>query len=99
YDLTKQVCKRYDSCGCQSYEKCMEDAKIMNFDDEVLSCVLKSSCKSLCAGKPDGCKDAERSPKTNAPKQSACPQIRCSKNSDCPGDCYGGCKNGICLLF
>jgi hypothetical protein len=64
-------------------------------------CMLKSSCQSLCAGHPDGC------PKTNTgagnpstgSQKSNCSAIPCSRNSDCPSDCYGGCDGVICYSF
>ena len=98
-NLKKRVCKKYASCGCQEYEKCLAEAEKANYPDEVLECILKSSCESLCAGKPDACSGAENNPTAGAPETPSCPQIRCSKNSDCPGGCYGGCSDGHCLLF
>lgn len=98
-DLKVKVCKKYESCGCQSYEKCMQDAEEGNFSDETLECILKSSCKSLCAGNPDGCAGSGNNPGTGEPEKPHCPQIKCNKNSDCPMGCYGGCSGGHCLLF
>lgn len=97
--LVKKVCRKYDSCGAQSYDDCMAEAEKVNYDDEVYECILKSSCKSLKLGQPDACSGAGNNPPVYEQKQAPCPQIRCSKNGDCPGTCYGGCKNGICLLF
>lgn len=97
--LVKKVCRKYDSCGSQSYEDCMAEAENVNYDDEVYECMLKSSCKSLALGQPDACSGSSNAPPVYEQKQAACPQVRCTKNADCPGTCYGGCKNGICLLF
>jgi hypothetical protein len=98
-DLKKSACQKYESCNCQEYGKCLAEAEKLNYPDEVWECMLKSSCESLCAGKPDACRSAESSPKADGPETPSCPQIRCSKNSDCPGGCYGGCSDGHCLLF
>lgn len=91
------ICKRYESCDCQTYESCMSDLKNDTTPDEpgILQCVLNSSCESLCAGKPDGCPNRKR----EVPNRSNCSQIRCSKDSDCPGDCHGGCSGGVCYMF
>lgn len=96
-DPRVKICKRYESCGCQSYKSCMEQLKDDPTPDEpgILECILKSSCKSLCAGKPDCGGDRPKA----APKRSNCSQIRCSKDSDCPGDCHGGCSDGRCYSF
>lgn len=97
--LVKKVCRKYDSCGAQSYDDCMAEAEKVNYDDEVYECILKSSCKSLKLGQPDACSGAGNNPPVYEQRQAPCPQIRCSQNADCPGTCYGDCKNGICLLF
>ncbi len=97
--LVKKVCRKYDSCGSQSFDDCMAEAENVNYDDEVYECMLRSSCKSLALGQPDACAGDGNAPPVYQQKQAACPQIKCSKNADCPGTCYGGCKNGICLLF
>lgn len=96
-DPRVKICKRYESCGCQSYESCMEQLKDDPTPDEpgILECIMKSSCKSLCAGKPD-C-GGERP--GAAPKRSNCSQIRCRRDADCPGDCHGGCSEGRCYSF
>jgi hypothetical protein len=95
----EEVCRKYDSCGCQKFEQCI--AEIGN-DPSIAQagigdCMLKSSCQSLCSGHPDGC------PKTNtaggSPPKSNCSAISCSKNSDCPSDCFGGCDGVICYAF
>lgn len=93
-----KICKKYAACGCQSYKSCMEDLENDPTPDEpgILECILNSSCKSLCAGKPD-C--GGNRPGSNQPKRSNCSQIRCNKDSDCPGDCYGGCSEGRCYSF
>lgn len=98
-DLKKRVCEKYDSCGCQTYEQCMGEAEKSNYPAEVLECILKSSCESLCAGKPDACPSADSNPQAGGPERPPCPQIKCTKNGDCPGGCYGGCVDGHCLLF
>ena len=93
-----KICKKYAACRCQTYKSCMEDLKDNPVPDEpgVLECIMKSSCKSLCAGKPDcGGSRAKKTP----PKKSNCSQIRCSRDSDCPGDCHGGCSDGRCYSF
>ena len=93
-----KICKKYAACGCQSYESCMRDLKNDPTPDEpgILECILASSCKSLCAGKPD-C-GGSRSGRSQ-PKRSNCSQVRCSRDSDCPGDCHGGCSEGRCYSF
>ncbi len=98
-DLKKKVCKKFDSCGCQDYDDCMAELEENDFSDEVLQCLLKSSCKSLCAGDPDGCKKSGDTPKTKAPDVPSCSRISCTKNGDCPGGCTGGCIDGYCSLF
>lgn len=92
-----EICKRYESCDCQTYESCLTDLENDSTPDEpgILECILASSCESLCAGKPDGCPNR----KSEAPQRSNCSQIRCSKDSDCPGDCHGGCSEGVCYMF
>ena len=95
----KKVCEKYASCGCQEYEKCMAETGNSTYSDRTYECVLKSSCESLCAGKPDGCSSAESTPPAGAPETPGCSRIRCSNNNDCPGGCYGGCSDGYCLLF
>lgn len=93
-----KICKKYAACRCQSYESCMRDLENDPTPDEpgILECILKSSCKSLCAGKPD-C--GGNRPRSNQPKRSNCSQIRCSRDSDCPKDCSGGCSEGRCYSF
>lgn len=98
-DLKKKVCKKYDSCGCQDYDECMAEVENLNYADEVWECMLKSSCESLCAGDPDGCKKSGDNPKTTAPDVPNCSQTSCTKNGDCPGGCHGGCIHGYCSLF
>ncbi|MBD0325733.1 MAG: hypothetical protein ICV68_04845 [Pyrinomonadaceae bacterium] len=92
----EEACRRYESCGCQSFAQCMaEIGNDPSIEAGIGDCMIKSSCESLCAGKPDGC------PKTNSggPQRSNCSAIPCSKNSDCPADCYGGCDGVICYAF
>ena len=93
-----EICKKYESCDCQTYESCMSDLKNDSTPDEpgILECIRNSSCESLCAGKPDGC---PRRKTETAPQRSNCSQIRCSRDSDCPGDCHGGCSGGVCYMF
>lgn len=98
-NLKKKVCKKLESCGCQDYEECMADAEDLDYPDAVWECMLKSSCESLCAEKPDGCKKSGDNPKTTAPDVPDCSRTRCSKNGDCPGGCHGGCIDGYCSLF
>lgn len=102
--LATQVCRKYDSCGCQKYDDCM--AQIGNdpsIDQPgVGDCMLKSSCQSLCAGKPDGCAGSNPGAGNpgGAPQRTNCAAIHCGKNSDCPTECYGGCGDfHICLSF
>ncbi|HEX8494847.1 MAG TPA: hypothetical protein VF658_18540 [Pyrinomonadaceae bacterium] len=99
----EEVCRRYASCGCQSFDDCMSQIGSDPAIDQpgIGDCMLKSSCQSLCAGRPDGC------PKTGTgagnpgggQQRSNCSAIPCSKNSDCPSDCYGGCDGVICYSF
>ncbi|HEX8143953.1 MAG TPA: hypothetical protein VF553_15245 [Pyrinomonadaceae bacterium] len=97
-----QLCKKYESCGCQSYRDCMAGAKNSPSLDKpgVRECMLASSCESLCAGKPDGCLGQSAGQgSTTTPQKSNCAAISCSKNSDCPSDCYGGCDGVRCYSF
>ena len=100
-DLKKAVCRKYDECGSQDYEDCIEQAENLYYEDEVWACMLDSSCESLRAGKPDACIKGENNPQTTdtLPKRSDCYGTTCTRNSDCPGDCYGGCKEGHCYMF
>lgn len=96
-----QLCRKFDSCGCQSYDDCMEKAENdQNLEKPgVRECMLNSSCDSLCAGKPDGCIGTSSGQGDTTPKRSDCSNIPCSKNSDCPSDCYGGCDGVRCYSF
>jgi hypothetical protein len=98
-----ELCRKYDSCGCQSYDQCMEKAEgEPNLEKPgVRECMLNSSCESLCAGKPDGCTGGSSSGQggDTTPRRSDCANIQCSKNSDCPSDCYGGCDGVRCYSF
>ncbi len=104
-EANAELCRKYSSCGCQSYEDCMKEAAESPVFDKpgVRECMLKSSCESLCLGVPDACiNQGGGQPGTRtAPGQqrSNCTAIRCSKNSDCPSDCYGGCDGVICYSF
>lgn len=101
-DRNAELCKKYDSCGCQSYDDCMAAAENeINLEKPgIRECMLASSCESLCAGKPDGCIGGASGGDGGAtPKRSNCAAISCSKDSDCPADCYGGCNGVICLSF
>jgi hypothetical protein len=91
----EEACRKYESCGCQAFAQCMEQiGNDPSIEAGIGDCMIKSSCQSLCAGKPDGC------PKTSTgPQKSNCSAIPCSKNSDCPSDCYGGCDGVICYAF
>src|SRR5215213_3836708 len=98
-----QLCKKYDSCGCQSYKDCIAAAKNSPALEKpgVRECMLASSCESLCAGKPDACmgQSAGEGGSSTTPQKSNCSAISCSKNSDCPSDCYGGCDGVRCYSF
>jgi hypothetical protein len=101
-DRNAELCRKYDSCGCQSYDDCMAAAENEpNLEKPgIRECMLASSCDSLCAGKPDGCiGGASGGDGSAAPGRSNCAAISCSKDSDCPSDCYGGCNGVICLSF
>lgn len=98
-DLKKQVCRKYDECGSQDYEECVEQAEDLYYDDEVWACMLDSSCESLRAGKPDACMKSKNSQVTTAPDVPDCYGTTCTRNSDCPGGCHGGCSEGRCYLF
>ena len=98
-----ELCRKVDSCGCQTYEQCMAAFENDPYIDQegVRECMVKSSCQSLCAGKPDGCPGVNRgagNPGTDS-RRSNCAAIPCSKSSDCPSDCYGGCDGVICYSF
>lgn len=94
--MAEEICRKYDSCGCQPFAQCMEQ---IGNDPSIEragrgDCLLKSSCQSLCANSPDGCAKTD-----TGPQKSNCSAISCSKNSDCPADCYGGCDGVICYAF
>lgn len=98
-----ELCRKYDSCGCQAYDDCMAEAEDSQDLEKpgVRECMLQSSCESLCAGKPDGCLGQSkpgRSGSTGA-ERSNCAAISCSRNEDCPSDCYGGCDGVRCYSF
>ena len=99
-----ELCRKYESCDCSgfSYSKCVEQ---LDNDPNVekpgvRECMLKSSCASLCAGKPDACigQSTGKGAGTSGGR-SDCSNISCSKNSDCPSDCYGGCDGVRCYSF
>jgi len=94
-----EVCRKYDSCGCQKYDQCIAELENNATVDNpgARECLLKSSCQSLCAGQPDGCSKTDTG--TTGPQQPNCTAIPCSKNSDCPSNCYGGCDGVICYSF
>ncbi len=106
-EVNAELCRKYESCGCESYEDCMRNAaKAPDLDKPgVRECMLKSSCESLCLGFPDGCVKQGGGGQPGAggagggQGRSNCTAIRCSKNSDCPSDCYGGCDGVICYSF
>lgn len=98
-DLKRQVCRKYDECGSQDYEECVEQAAELYYDDEVWACMLESSCESLRAGKPDACMKSQNNRSTVAPDVPDCYGTTCTRNSDCPGGCHGGCSEGRCYLF
>ena len=103
-NLYSELCRKYDSCGCQKYDDCMaQAANSPALEDATLrACMTKSSCASLCAGRPDGClsqgSGGGGGPSTGQ-QRSNCAAIPCSKDSDCPSDCYGRCNGTICLSF
>jgi hypothetical protein len=98
-DLKHQVCRKYDECGSQDYEECIEQAADLYYDDEVWACMLDSSCESLREGKPDACMKAKNNQGTVVPDVPNCYGTTCTRNSDCPGGCHGGCSEGRCYLF
>lgn len=98
-DWREKVCKKYDECGCQDYEECMEQLADLYYEEKTWACLLKSSCEGLCAGQPDGCLNGENNPTTTAPDVPNCSGTSCTRNSDCPGGCHGGCSEGRCYLF
>ena len=100
-DRNAELCRKYESCDCQSYDDCMAQAENdQNLEKPgVRECMLNSSCASLCAGKPDGCGKSSGSKESTVPERSNCAAIPCRRNSDCPTDCYGGCNGTICLSF
>lgn len=100
-EANAELCRKYESCGCVSYASCMEQ-----FENDpnlekpgVRECMLNSSCESLCANDPDGCKGQSGGTGTGTGTRSNCAAISCSKNSDCPSDCYGGCDGVRCYSF
>jgi len=101
-EANSELCRKYESCGCISYEDCMR-----GFENDtnlekpgVRECMLNSSCESLCANDPDGCKGQQQQNGTGGgASRSNCSAISCSKNSDCPSDCYGGCDGVRCYSF
>ena len=104
-EINAEPCRKYESCGCESYADCMKNAAQATDLDKpgVRECMLKSSCESLCLGFPDACvKQGGGQPGAGGgggQQRSNCAAIRCSKNSDCPSDCYGGCDGVICYSF
>ena len=96
-----ELCRKYESCGCVSYASCMEQFEgDPNLEKPgVRECMLNSSCQSLCANDPDGCKGASSGSDAGSGTRSNCAAISCSKNSDCPADCYGGCDGVRCYSF
>ena len=107
-EVNSELCRKYDACGCESYEDCMKNAaKAPDLDKPgIRECMLKSSCESLCLGFPDGCVKQGGGAQPGAggtggggQQRSNCAAIKCSKNSDCPSDCYGGCDGVICYSF
>ncbi len=102
-EANAKLCKKYESCGCQSYGECMRALENdPNIDMPGLrECMMNSSCQSLCAGKPDGCTSKSGSGTgAGSGGSTNCAAISCTKNSDCPTECYGGCgSSGVCLSF
>jgi hypothetical protein len=103
-EVNAELCRKYASCGCQSYEDCMKGAANSPAlrQTGIRECMLKSSCESLCLGVPDACINESGGQQPGAGGtggRSNCAAIRCSKNSDCPSDCYGGCDGVICYSF
>lgn len=100
-----ELCRKYEACGCEKFTKCMQEAASAPDLQKpgVRECMLKSSCQSLCAGHPDGCLSNPGGGSQGAgtaPRQTNCAGIPCSKNSDCPVGCTGGCGDmGYCLSF
>lgn len=99
----EEVCRKYELCGCQRFDECMaqisRDPAIER--PGIGDCMLKSSCQSLCAGQPDGCPKTNTGAGNPAPgsQRSNCATISCTRSSDCPSDCYGGCDGVICYSF
>jgi hypothetical protein len=103
-EANAELCRKYDSCGCQSYDDCMKGLENdRNIEKPgVRECMLNSSCQSLCAGKPDGCTGQSGSTGAGSggtQPRSNCAAIPCSNKSDCPTDCYGGCDGVRCYSF
>ena len=101
----EELCRKYAACGCEPFADCMKNAaRAPDLDKPgVRECMLRSSCESLCRGVPDGCvKEGGGGGQPGAGgggTRSNCTAIRCSQNSDCPSDCYGGCDGVICYSF
>jgi hypothetical protein len=103
-NIYSEVCRKYDLCGCQKYDDCMEQAANTPAleDASLRECLLKSSCESLCAARPDGClgqAGGGGGGGATGPQRSNCAAIPCSKDTDCPTDCYGRCNGSVCLSF
>lgn len=102
-ERNREVCRKYDSCGCQKYDECMASLENDPYIDQpgIRECLLKSSCGSLCAGRADGCPGTSgASNPSTAPQRTNCAAIPCGQNSDCPTECYGGCGDSrVCLSF
>jgi hypothetical protein len=99
-----ELCKKIEACGCEKFTQCMQslassaDVK----KPGVRECMMNSTCPSLCAGHPDACfGDSTGSGQGagTAPPKTSCTNIPCSKSSDCPVGCSGGCELGHCLSF
>ncbi|HKQ54118.1 MAG TPA: hypothetical protein VJT74_17205 [Pyrinomonadaceae bacterium] len=106
-EVNAELCQKIASCGCGTYEDCMQGAANAPALKQpgIRECMLKSSCESLCLKVPDGCiNEGGGGGQTGAGGgstggRSNCAAIKCSKNSDCPSDCYGGCDGVICYSF
>jgi hypothetical protein len=98
-EANAELCRKYESCGCVTYASCMEQFKgDPNLEKPgVRACMLISSCQSLCASDPDACKSGGTG--TGSGARSNCTAISCTKDSDCPADCSGGCDGVRCYSF
>lgn len=103
---TDAVCKKYDGCGCQPYDECVEVSQTEPTRSSlampgVRDCLVSSTCESLCAGKPSACTGGAGG--GGGGGGGSCGDITCSEtaggNQPCVDAGCGSCYFGHCTLF